>query len=84
MSDIITQFKVLKLYTMAEYFALNKSVTDLALKNIGKSLGNWQLTAKRHQLRSDEIKRMAPSFEHEDSQRLISIATKTISRSRSS
>lgn len=69
---------------LAEYFALNQSVTDLALKKIGKSLGNWQLTAKRHQLRSDEIKRMAPSFEHEDSQRLIAIATKTISRSRSS
>ncbi len=69
---------------LADYFALNQSVTDLALQKIGESLGNWQLTAKRHQLRSDEIKRMAPSFEHEDSQRLISIATKTISRSRNS
>ncbi|HQU99455.1 MAG TPA: hypothetical protein PLG83_11210, partial [Nitrosomonas sp.] len=68
---------------LADYFALNQSVTDLALKNIGKSLGNWQLTAKRHQLRSDEIKRMSPSFQHEASQRLISMATKTISRSRS-
>ena len=67
---------------LAEYFALTKPVIDLALKKIGKSLNNWQMTAKHNQLRSDEIKRMTRSFEHEDSQRLVAIASQKQSRSR--
>jgi len=66
---------------LAEYFALTKPAIELALKKIGESLRYWQRTAKRHQLRSDEIRRMAPSFEHEDSQQLIIMAKQKVSRS---
>ncbi|MCW5597562.1 MAG: type II toxin-antitoxin system HipA family toxin [Nitrosomonas sp.] len=68
---------------LAEYFCARKPVIDLTLRRIGESLGNWQSTAKRHQLRSDEIKRMAASFEHEDSQRLVAMAKQKRSHTRS-
>jgi serine/threonine-protein kinase HipA len=53
---------------LATHFTLTKPVIELALKKIGESLRHWQLIVKRHQVCSDEIKRMALPFDHEDSQ----------------
>lgn len=61
---------------LAEYFGLTSRETDPVLNDLGKSLSNWQEAARRYGLGGEEIRRLAPSFEHEDSRRLITTSEK--------
>lgn len=61
---------------MAAFFNLNKGQVEHGLKAIGSTLERWRETAKQNGLTESEIKRKADAFEHQDSERLISLSHK--------
>jgi serine/threonine-protein kinase HipA len=66
---------------MATFFNLDKRQAEHGLMCIGNALAQWHKIAKRNGLTEGEIKRQATAFEHQDSERLISLSlNKTLAR----
>lgn len=61
---------------MTGYFNLDKKQVEHGLNAIGAALTQWKTIAKSNGLSDSEIQRKAAAFEHDDSQRLISLAQK--------
>ena len=59
---------------MAAFFNLDKRQVEHGLKAIGSALAQWRALAKQNGLTESEIKRKAAAFEHQDSERLISLS----------
>lgn len=56
---------------LAAFFGLTQEETNIALAKIGNAIENWQATAKKNGLRSQELKRMENSFVHQDTKKLM-------------
>ena len=52
---------------VAEFFGLNEAEAGVVLNDVADSTRRWQSVALQIGLRNDEIRDMAPAFEHEQS-----------------
>ena len=62
---------------VAPYFNLTEKDLHAPLVRLGHALKQWRTIARRNNLTQTDIKRMAPSFEHQDAQDLTSFAKET-------
>lgn len=58
---------------LAPFFDVDGRMVDFATKKTGQALKSWKDIATKNKLGAEEIKRMESAFNHEDSERLISM-----------